>query len=253
MDGQSAGRERAFWAIALLIVFVSALFPVFWIAVAVAQGPGHGRRRPAAALEVVVRELLGDLRPGHLHRRAAQLARHRADRHADRRRARGDGRLRDRAPGLPGQAPDPRGRARDRDVPADLDRRPAVRAVAHDGPLRHLGRADHPVHDVHAAAGDLHALGVLPRDPVGARAGGPGRRGDALPGVPQDHRAARRARRVHDGDPRVHLRLERLRLRDLADLDRRARRPSRPAISRRSRAPRSSASRPARSPRPRWS
>ena len=27
-----------------------------------------------------------------------------------------------------------------------------------DRPLRHLARADHPVHDVHPAAGDLHAV-----------------------------------------------------------------------------------------------
>ena len=35
----------------------------------------------------------------------------------------------------------------------------------------------------------------------------------------QGHRAARRAGRVHHRDPRLHLRLERLRLRGLADLD----------------------------------
>ena len=43
---------------------------------------------------------------------------------------------------------------------------------------------DHPVHDVLAAALDLHALGVLPRDPVGAREGGGDGRGHADPGVP---------------------------------------------------------------------
>ena len=37
-------------------------------------------------------------------------------------------------------------------------------------------------------------------------------------GVPQGHRAARRARHVHRGDPRLHLLLERLRVRDHADV-----------------------------------
>jgi multiple sugar transport system permease protein len=32
MESPSAARERVFWTIALLIVFVTALFPVFWIA-----------------------------------------------------------------------------------------------------------------------------------------------------------------------------------------------------------------------------
>ena len=82
-------------------------------------------------------------------------------------------------------------------------------------------------------------VGVLPGDPLGARAGGPGRRRDAVPGLPQGDRAAGRAGRLHRGDPRLHLRLERLRLRDLADLDeRRADRARRRSSS--SPAPRSS-------------
>ena len=40
------------------------------------------------------------------------------------------------------------------------------------------------------------------------------------PGLPQGDRAARRARSVHGGDPRLHLRLERLHLRQHAHLDR---------------------------------
>ena len=96
---------------------------------------------------------------------------------------------------FPGKALILVGRAGGRDVPADLDRRLAVRPVARDRPVRHLARADHPVHDVHAAARDLHAVGVLPRDPVGARAGGAGRRRDAVAGVPQGDRAAGRAGR----------------------------------------------------------
>ena len=55
-------------------------------------------------------------------------------------------------------------------------------------PLRHVAGADHPVPDVHAAAGDLDPVGVLPRDPVGAREGGAGRRRHAVPGVPQGDR-----------------------------------------------------------------
>ena len=89
--------------------------------------------------------------------------------------------------------------------------------------LRHVARADHPVHVVHAAAGHLDAVGVLPRDPVGDGAGRAGRRGDVVAGVPQGDRAARRAGSVHGGDPDVLLRLERLRLRHLADVDEKAR------------------------------
>ena len=49
----------------------------------------------------------------------------------------------------------PRGLLRGGDVPADLARRAAVQPVAPDRPVRHLARADHPVHDVRAAAVDL--------------------------------------------------------------------------------------------------
>jgi multiple sugar transport system permease protein len=50
MDGQSAGRERAFWAIALAIVLISSLFPVFWIASLSLKDPttvGDGRLLPS--------------------------------------------------------------------------------------------------------------------------------------------------------------------------------------------------------------
>ena len=76
---------------------------------------------------------------------------------------------------------------------------------------------DHPLPELLAAAGDLHARRLLPGDPLGPRAGGPGRRRDPAPGVPQGDRAARRTGHVHRRDPRLHLRLERLPLRDLAD------------------------------------
>ena len=61
-------------------------------------------------------------------------------------------------------------------------------------PVQHLAGADHPLHVVHAAAGDLDAVGVLPRDPVGDGAGGPGGRRDVVAGVPQGDRAAGGAR-----------------------------------------------------------
>ena len=76
-----------------------------------------------------------------------------------------------------------------------------------------------PLHDVRAADGDLDALGVLPADPVGARAGSGGRRRHPVPGVPQGDRSACCARGFHVGDPGVLLRLERLRLRHHADVD----------------------------------
>ncbi len=47
-------------------------------------------------------------------------------------------------------------------------------------PLRHLAGPDHPLPHLLAAAGDLRPRRLLPRDPLGPRAGGPGRRGDAL-------------------------------------------------------------------------
>ena len=80
---------------------------------------------------------------------------------------------------FPGKRRHPRGRARRGDVPADLARRPAVQPVAPDRALRHLAGTDHPLHDVRPAAVDLHPVGVLQRDPLGARAGGAGRRRDA--------------------------------------------------------------------------
>src|SRR5689334_15848214 len=83
-----------------------------------------------------------------------------------------------------------------------------------------IARPDPAVHHVRAAARDLHPVGVLPRDPLGAREGGQDGRSDAGAGVPPRHRAAGRTGRVHDGDPGVHLLLERLPVRDLAHVDR---------------------------------
>ena len=76
-----------------------------------------------------------------------------------------------------------------------------------------------PYVDLRAAAGDLHALGVLPGDPVGPGEGGEDGRRDALPGVPPGDHAAGHAGRVHHGHPGLHLLLERLPVRPVADLD----------------------------------
>src|SRR4051794_37493712 len=118
---------------------------------------------------------------------------------------------------FPRHAADPRRRAGARVVPADLHRRAAVRHVAGAAPLRHLAGADHPLPHLLAAAGDLRPRRLLPGDSLGARAGGPGRRGDAVPGLHESDRAAGGAGRLHRRDPRLHLLLERLPLRDLAD------------------------------------
>src|SRR6266480_2303083 len=48
------------------------------------------------------------------------------------------------------------------------------------------------------------ALGLLPRDPVGAGEGGQDGRRHAAPGLHPRDRPSCRARHVHDGDPRVH-------------------------------------------------
>ena len=122
-EGTDMDRKIGRWVAADLVVLVFALFPVLWIISLSLKTPAtvaDGRLIPA---EFSFDNYSGDLRPGRLHRRAAQLDRHRADLDGHRGRARVAGRLRDRAPGLPGQEPDPRWRAGDRDVPADLDRR----------------------------------------------------------------------------------------------------------------------------------
>ncbi|CAA9245600.1 MAG: ABC transporter, permease protein 2 (cluster 1, maltose/g3p/polyamine/iron), partial [uncultured Blastococcus sp.] len=67
---------------------------------------------------------------------------------------------------------------------------------------------------------DLDDVGVLPGDPLGDGAGSAGRRRHDLAGLPEGDRAAGRTRGLHHGDHRVLHRLERLHLRDLADLDR---------------------------------
>ena len=109
---------------------------------------------------------------------AAQLVRDLDHRHVLRGHDRHAGGVRHRPPGLQGQAAGALDGAGDRDVPGRVAGRSAVRHVAHVPPVQHLAGPDHPLHDVHVAAGDLDALGVLPGDPVGDGAGGTGRRSD---------------------------------------------------------------------------
>ena len=85
--------------------------------------------------------------------------------------------------------------------------------------VRHLARPDHPLRHLRAAAGHLHALGVLPRDPVGPGEGGQDGRRHALPGVPPGDHPAGHAGHLHHGHPGLHLVLERLPVRAVADLD----------------------------------
>ena len=62
--------------------------------------------------------------------------------------------------------------------------------VAIARPLRHLARPDHPVHDLHAAARDLHALGVLRRIPWELEQAAQVDGATPFQAFPQDHRAA---------------------------------------------------------------
>ena len=66
---------------------------------------------------------------------------------------------------------------------------------------------------------------------MGAGEGRQDGRRHAVPGLPQGDRAAGHARRLHHGDPGLHRLLERLPVRDLADLDRQRRAPCPAAMS----------------------
>ena len=153
---------------------------------------------------------------------------------------------------FPGKAAAHRDGAADRDVPDHRAGDPAVQHRARARPVQHLARPDHPLRRLRPAARHLHAVGVLPRDPVGAGEGRQGGRRHAVPGVHQGHRPAGRAGHGHHGDPGLPRLLERVPVRDLAHLDDR-----RPGRRRRrwpsSAAARSSRCRPAPSRPPRWS
>ena len=109
---------------------------------AVAQGAGghRGQEVPAPRTGSRSTTTRRSSQRGHLQRGARELDRDRGHRHADLDRARGDGGLRHVAARLLGQDADPHRRARGGDVPADLDRRLAVRHVAGHRPVRHLAR-----------------------------------------------------------------------------------------------------------------
>ncbi len=97
---------------------------------------------------------------------------------------------------------------------------PAVQDPHRDRPVRHVARPDHPLHHVRPPAGDLHAERLLPRDPLGAGEGPP--RWTARRPTRRSARSSPRSRCPGSSRPRswFHLVLERLPLRDLADLQR---------------------------------
>ena len=140
--------------------------------VAVAEADVNGQGRQADSVASHARQLQGHLPGRLLHLGADQLDRHRADHHGDRGGRRRHGGLRGCPAGLPGQAAARRRRPADRDVPADLAGDTDFQHRAPDRAVRHLAGPDHPVHHVRAAAGDLHAVGVLPGDPLGFGEGG---------------------------------------------------------------------------------
>ncbi len=78
--------------------------------------------------------------------------------------------------------------------PADLAGDPAVQHRARARAVQHLARPDHPLRGLRPAARHLHAVGVLPRDPLGAGEGRQGRRRHPVPGLHQGHRPAGGAR-----------------------------------------------------------
>ena len=192
-------RDYALWSIAIAAGAGLRPDPRALADLALAEAAGRAiADQRFIPTERLLRQLQEPVRRRHrrqpLHQAADQLDRDRADHDRDRDRPRLLLRLRDRPARIPRQAADPRRGAGDRDVPADLHRRPAVRHVAGARPLRHLSGADHPLPHLLAAAGDLRPRRLLPGDPLGPRAGGPGRRRDPVPGLHQGDRAAGRAR-----------------------------------------------------------
>jgi hypothetical protein len=182
--GPSRSKGQALWILGTIVIVAYAMFPVLWIASLSLQAGATSATAGSS------RDVLAGQLPRHLHQRRVRAAAHQLDRHlahhdAHRRRRRGLRGLRHRPARLPRQDAAAVRAPRHRDVPAGVDHRPAVQHLALDRPLRHLARADPAVHDLRAAAGDLDAHGVLPRDPVRPRGGRAGRRRDAVPGLPQ--------------------------------------------------------------------
>ena len=186
---------------------------------AVAQGRRDAQRRQVPARLADRGELRGDLLEPGLPAGAVQLDRHLPDRDLHRDRVRDDGRLRHRAPDFPGKAAIVAVSLLISMFPQIALVTPLFKIETTHRAVRHLARPDHPLHHLRAAAGHLHALGVLPGDPVGPGEGGQDGRRHALPGVPPGDHPAGHAGRVHHGHPGLHLLLERLPVRALADLD----------------------------------
>src|SRR5262245_3410666 len=177
--------------------------------------PGHAL--PAAAGDLG--QLPRRLRHQPLHRRAPQLDRCGAVRHAAGSERRERRRLRRRTARLPRPARAARRGARHRDVPAGQPDQPPLRPVAPRRLVRYVARPRHPLPDVRPAARHLDDERILSPDSLGARAGGTDRRRDRLPGVLQGDRPACSAGCVHDRHPHLLLLLERLPVRDRAHLD----------------------------------
>ena len=131
---QRNSRDYALWSIAIVLVVVFALIPVLWLISISLKPPEALTDQRFIPSERLLRQLQEPVRRRGrrqpLHQAADQLDRDRADHDGDLDRPRLLRRLRDRPARIPRQAADPRRGAGDRDVPADLHRRAAVRHVA---------------------------------------------------------------------------------------------------------------------------
>ncbi|CAA9468385.1 MAG: Maltodextrin ABC transporter, permease protein MdxG, partial [uncultured Rubrobacteraceae bacterium] len=163
---------------------------------------------PAAELQRGV--LLDHLQRRELPEGAAQQRHHRGGHHDHMPVLRGDSRLRHSAAQVqlqePGDDPD----TRDQLLPGRGDHRPAVHTVSGPGHHQHLLVGHHNGYGLRAAADDLDPGLVLQGTAAGPGGGGEDRWGYDAPGLQEGDRAAGGARRVHHGDPDVHLRVERV-------------------------------------------
>ncbi|CAA9223198.1 MAG: Maltodextrin ABC transporter, permease protein MdxG, partial [uncultured Acidimicrobiales bacterium] len=184
--------------------------------VAVAEAGRRHRQQPLFPDQARPWQLPHGLQDRPVHHRPAKLDRHRPSLDPHLGGPGHPGRLRHRSAGVPGQAHRAVGGPGRGHVPLGGPRRPAVRPVAQRRALRHVAGTDPALSLVHPAPVDLDPLGLLQGDPLGDGAGGPGRRGHPVAGLPQGHRPAGRPRGLHGCHPHVLLRLERLHLRHLA-------------------------------------
>ncbi|CAA9427952.1 Maltodextrin ABC transporter, permease protein MdxG, partial [uncultured Rubrobacteraceae bacterium] len=110
---------------------------------------------------------------------------------------------------------------RDQLLPRGGDHCPPFHPVHRGWHHKHLLVHDHPRRRLRLAADDLDPRGLLQRTAPRPRRGRQGGRCDDASGVPQGYRSAGGARRVHDGHPDVHPRLERVPVRQHVYLRRR--------------------------------